>query len=448
LLNCLERGAGDGHIERAIVYAAAGDVTPDDTTAKERRGNRQRMRLPMLPLAGHGAHRGWSGHPQLRTGERGHRPATWFELFYDLAFVVIIGQIGELVVDDPGWRRVGQVALIFVPAWWSWVGEVFYTTRFDADNDRAKRLIGTLQLIALTLLAASIARGGLTDLRSMAGAYALVRTLQIIEIWRAGLYIPQARPLTRHFVFGYGLGVGWIGVALPVSIGAWLWGAGFVVEIATYLRGAHFKRQFPPHVSHLPERYGLFTTLVLGESFVGAVAGSATRPANGLTILLVALAVAATAAMWWIYFDRIDIEAVTALTNPDVASRRPFLVWLFAHLPLAFGLMLTGAGADLLLHEEAAHRSSSAALVYIGGQVVYIICEAVVCSTAVGAGSPQLRLTHGVAVRIVSAALLVVVAVVGSLTGSPLLTLALSVVVLWSVVASDYIYGRRAGVLA
>jgi hypothetical protein len=51
-------------------------------------------------------------------------------------------------------------------------------------------------------------------------------------------------------------------------------------------------------------------------------------------------------------------------------------------------------------------------------------------------------------VRIVSAALLVVVAVVGSLTGSPLLTLALSVVVLWSVVASDYIYGRRAGVLA
>ena len=403
-----------------------------------------------MPQPGRGAHRGWSGRPQLRTSERGHRAATWFELFYDLAFVVIIGQIGQLVVADPGWRSVGQAVLLFVPVWWSWVGEVFYTTRFDADNDRAKRLIGTLQLIALTLLAASIARGGLTDLRAIAGAYALVRTLQILEVWRAGHYIQQARPLTRHFVRGYGLGVGlwWVGVALPVPMGAWFWGAGLLVEIATYLRGAHFKRLFPPHVSHLPERYGLFTTLVLGESFVGAVAGSATRPANWSTGLLVALAVAATVAMWWIYFDRIDIEAVTALTNPDVASRRPFVLWLFAHLPIAFGLMLTGAGADLLLQEDAAQGSAPVTLVYIGGQIIYILSEAVVCATAVGAGPPQLRLTHGVAIRIVSAAVLVIVAMVGWLTSSPLLTLVLSVVVLWSVVAYDFVHGRRAGVIA
>jgi low temperature requirement protein LtrA len=154
----------------------------------------------------------------LRTGERGRRQATWFELFYDLAFVVIVGQISHLIVADPGWRAVGQAAVLFVPAWWAWVGEVFYTTRFDADNDRGKRLLGTLQLITLTLLAASISRDGLTDLRAIAGAYALVRTLQIVETWRAGHYIPQARPLTHHFVLGYGLGLGlwWVGVAVPL----------------------------------------------------------------------------------------------------------------------------------------------------------------------------------------------------------------------------------------
>src|SRR5215471_16144140 len=74
-----------------------------------------------MPRPGRGAHRGWSGRPQLRTGERGHRPATWFELFYDLAFVVIVGEIGQLVVAHPGWRSVGQAALLFIPAWWSWV---------------------------------------------------------------------------------------------------------------------------------------------------------------------------------------------------------------------------------------------------------------------------------------------------------------------------------------
>jgi len=398
---------------------------------------------------GGGVHVGWSGRPQLRTGERGHRAATWFELFYDLAFVVIVAEIGNLVIAKPDWRGVGESALLFVPAWWAWVGEVFYTTRFDADNDRAKRLIGTLQLIALTLLASSIARGGLTDLRAIAGAYALIRTLQIVEIWRAGYYIAQARQLTRHFVRGYGLGVGlwWVGVALPTHRGAWLWGAGLLVEVLTYLRAERFKRRFPPHVSHLPERYGLFTILVLGESFVGAVAGSATRQANWSTGLLVALAVAATVAMWWIYFDRIDVEAVTALTNPDVATRRPFVLWLFAHLPIAFGLMLAGAGADLLLRESASHNRPAGPLVYIGGLVIYLLSEAVVCATAVAEGAPQLRLTHGEAARIVAAVALIPVAVVGWRTSSAVVTLGLSVAVLWSVVGYDYVRGRRAGVI-
>src|SRR5262249_9361991 len=196
----------------------------------------------------------------------------------------------------------------------------------------------------------------LTDLRIIAGAYALVRTLQILEVWRAGHYIAQARPLTRHFVRGYGLGVGlWSGgVAVAIRWGVWLWGAALGGGGATYLRGDDSKRDCPPHVSHLPERYGLFTTLVLGESFVGVVAGSATRSANWSTGLLVALAVAATAAMWWIYFDRIDIEAVTALADPHVASRRPFVVWLFAHLPIGFGLMLAGPDAAPLLHGDTA----------------------------------------------------------------------------------------------
>ena len=396
-----------------------------------------------------GPHLGWTGRPQLRTGERGHRQATWFELFYDLAFVVIVGQIAHLVVADPGWPTVVLAGLLFVPAWWAWVGEVFYTTRFDADGDRGKRILGTLQLIALTLLAASIARGGLDDIHVIAAAYALIRTLQIVEIWRAGRYLPEARPLTDHFVRGYGLGIAlwWLGAILPLPFGAALWVIGFLVEVATYLLGARFKRAFPPHVSHLPERYGLFTILVLGESFVGAVAGSSTGLGTWSTGVLVALAVAATVALWWIYFDRIDIEAVTALVDPDVSSRRPFIIWLFAHMPLTFGLALAGAGIDLLFHASTEHEASPGTFIYVGGVILFVVAEAVICATAVGAGPPALRLTHGVAARILGAGVLVIVAAIGWLTQAAAVTLGLSAVVLWSIVAFDYVRGRRAGVI-
>jgi low temperature requirement protein LtrA len=395
------------------------------------------------------ARRGWLGSPRLRTGERGHRQATWFELFYDLAFVVIVGQISLLVVEDPGWPGIGRAALLFVPVWWAWVAEVFYTTRFDTDTDRAKRLTGTLQLIALTLLAASIARGGLADLRTIAGAYALVRTLQLVEIWRAGRYLPQARVLTRHFLFGYGLGIAlwWVGVALPLRWGAWLWGIGFVVEVLTYFLGVRYNRQYPPHVSHVPERHGLFTILVLGESFVGAAAGAATQLASWSAATMVALAVASAAAMWWIYFDRIDVEAIAALSKPDTASQLPFVVWLFAHMPIAFGLALNGAGVDLLLHEQTEH-SLPGGLVLIIGQVMFVLAEAVICATSVGAGPPLLRLTHGVTVRVVGALALVIVAVIDWRTGSVLLTLGLSAAVLWSVAVYDFVRGRRVGVIA
>jgi hypothetical protein len=83
------------------------------------------------------------------------------------------------------------------------------------------------------------------------------------------------------------------------------------------------------------------------------------------------------------------------------------------------------------------HRSlslSGSTFIYVGGVVTFVLAEAVICATAVGAGPPGLRVTHGVAIRIVSAGALVVVAFIGWLTGSSFLTLGLSAAVLWSVV--------------
>ncbi len=269
-----------------------------------------------------------------------------------------------------------------------------------------------------------------------------------MEIWRAGRYLPEARPLTDDFVRGYGLGIAlwWLGAILPLPFGAALWVVGFLVEVATYLLGARFKRAFPPHVSHLPERYGLFTILVLGKSFVGAVAGSSAGWVRGRR----------PCSSHWPWRRPSPCGGSTSIGSTSRPSRHwstrmcvatPIHHLAFAHMPLTFGLALTGAGIDLLFHASAEHEASPGTVIYIGGVILFVIAEAVICATAVGAGPPALRLTHGVAVRIVGAGALVIVAAIGWLTQSAAVTLGLSAVVLWSIVAFDYVRGRRAGVI-
>ena len=390
------------------------------------------------------------GGPRLRSRETGHRQASWGELFYDLVYVVTVGQIAHILVEEQTVEAMLQALVLFVIVWWAWANEVLYSTRFDQDTDRARRLLGTAQLIALVLLATAIARDDSNDVRVIAAAYAIVRTLQVVELWRAGRWVPEAGPLVRHYTRWHGAAVllWWLGMPLPEPWCFVLWTAGFVVGVAAVVTGSRFDREFPPHVAHLPERFGLFVILILGASFFGLVTGSAALPLTVESTAVVVLAVVMAVAMWWIYFDRLDEEAVRALADPATARSRPFVIWFFAHLPLAAGLLAAGAGIEIVLHQAEAHTHHVApAAVLVGGVTLFVLAEAVVCTTAVGAGPPELRVTRGVAIRIVAGAALLVVAVVTMLWTEPLLTFLLVDVVLGTVVLLDYLFQRRAGLI-
>ena len=157
------------------------------------------------------------GGPRLRSREPGHRQASWGELLYDLVYVVIVGQIAHTLVEEQTPGAVGRALVLFVIVWWAWANEVLYSTRLDQDTDRARRLLGTAQLIALVLLAAAIARHHSNDFRVIAAAYAMVRTLQVVELWRGERWVPDARALTEHYTRWHGVAVllWWVGMPLP-----------------------------------------------------------------------------------------------------------------------------------------------------------------------------------------------------------------------------------------
>jgi len=52
-----------------------------------------------------------------------------------------------------------------------------------------------------------------------------------------------------------------------------LWIIGLTIDFAIPNTLGKLHSKFAPHISHLPERIGLFTLIVLGESIAGIVSG-------------------------------------------------------------------------------------------------------------------------------------------------------------------------------
>ena len=115
-----------------------------------------------------------------------NRRATWLELFYDLVFVVVIFQLAHNLEEDFSlYGFLGFLAL-FVPVWWSWIGAVFYATRFDTD-DLGHRILILLQMVGAAALAVNVPDGLGDDSAGFALSYAAIHIILVLEYVRTGI---------------------------------------------------------------------------------------------------------------------------------------------------------------------------------------------------------------------------------------------------------------------
>ena len=133
--------------------------------------------------------------------------------------------------------------------------------------------------------------------------------------------------------------------------------------------GRHLAR-IPPDSEHLPERFGLFTIILIGEAMIGVMHGMESQatwtPEAAATAFL---SMTSVFAIWWCYFDGSGATSERHLrTREDV---RRFQVWTYAHLPLYLGVLVFGvglhhvitvAGVSHLHAEEIALLASALAL--------------------------------------------------------------------------------------
>ena len=273
------------------------------------------------------------------------RHATWLELFYDLVFVVVISQLAHNLEEDFSlYGFLGFLAL-FVPVWWSWTGAAFYATRFDTD-ELGHRFLTLLQMICAAALAVNVSDGLGKDSAGFALSYAAIRIVLVVEYIRTGRSksFSFATPLIRRYTRGFlCAAVVWIISAfIPLPFRFILWGIGLIIDFATPITVGRLHSQFAPHVSHLPERMGLFTIIVLGESILGVVAGISDMEFDIYSMLMLGLGLSIPFSLWWLYFDSVDGAPIRALR--EKGKIRVYSLWLYGHFPLVVAFTSVGVG--------------------------------------------------------------------------------------------------------
>lgn len=196
--------------------------------------------------------------PTLRAG--GDRAATRLELFFDLAYVLAIGDIATGFLHDLSSAGLGVFAGLFAALWLSRVSFTLYSNRFDTD-DIVFRIAKLAATIAIAGCAAS-AREPVTDAVPLAACFLGAHLMLLVLYARAWRHFHDARPTIRTYLATTALSCGLWAASLTAdgpsrdllwSAGALAEAAGALAEAAGPLIASLQRDTVPVHMEHLPE---------------------------------------------------------------------------------------------------------------------------------------------------------------------------------------------------
>jgi low temperature requirement protein LtrA len=218
----------------------------------------------------------------------------------------------------------------------------------------------------------------------------------------------EARPMSARYATGFSVGaLIWLASLLaPEPLRYDLWALALLVEMGTPVLGYSTVRSVPGHVSHMPERFGLFTLIVLGESIVVLTSGvvdTSWRPVSSLTAVG---GFTLAACLWWLYFDHVDEEAIGQSFTSGVAGVVRSHVWGYGHLAVWAGIATASVGIEFAI-SEASEPELSAAIRWAvcGGISLYLLAiSAIQFATPTSLRTDIVTLRLGVAIVVAALA--------------------------------------------
>ena len=273
------------------------------------------------------------------------------ELLYDLFFVAAVVVLSFGYSHDPTLANLAWIAMVFTLIWDVWVATTLVLNLLGRDSTVIRTLvIGQI----LLLIAAVSAADGIYAHTLVTGPLYSVTLLLLAGIhWKAQQLKPELRSFSIIRIWAC------VAAALVFAFSPWypdpgyllLWLFGLIILISPAFRTQPLE-PLGLDTKKLAERLGIFTVIMLGESFVKTSLTATESNLVGLEIECVLGAIMIVLSIWWLYFANVPAEG-------EVTGRTAHRFWAIVHLPLHIGIAGIAVGATMAVLPHSSHTDEA-----------------------------------------------------------------------------------------
>jgi low temperature requirement protein LtrA len=306
-----------------------------------------------------------------------NRHATWLECFFDLIFVVTIGDVTHVLSHtheghlDP--LQFWKFVLIFIPLWWIWASHTMYANRFDADDPK-HRLATLFIMFLLIIISGLIGQRFLASFEAIVACYAGAKYIIAMMYFVSKHRHKESVALTTA--------VGWVILAgATISLASILFPApqryvvfylGILFDLVAFIFFLPRPLQvIPVHTEHLIERVGLLTIIILGESVSSLSTGLANISWTVDRLLTAATGFVMISGIWWVYFNSFHLLLKQKLTTGHSVLYSHFFV--FIGLSILASLIRHAILDDMVASDFRVLSVIGAVCFFIGKQYAYFM---------------------------------------------------------------------------
>ncbi len=298
---------------------------------------------------------------------------TPLELFFDLVFVFAITQVTTMLAHDPSWPGMARGLLVFSALWWAWAAFSWLTNTVNAEEGATRAAM--IAAMAATLVASLAVPGAFGDEALLfALAYTVLRVLHIV-VYILAAPSADVRAAIERMAPGFVVFCGLL--ILASAFDGWVQGAIWCVALLVQVVGLWMAgvRGWSVSPAHFAERHGLIIIIALGESIVSIGVGAAGLEVDTGVIVVSALGILATSALWWAYFDVVAPVAERKLREAQGEARARMArdSYTFLHLPMVGGIVLLALGIKKAVAHYGDELELVPAVALCGGVASYLL---------------------------------------------------------------------------